>query len=45
MLLIKIKHSVVFQSDLTWPLWVWYYIVAVSSGALKGTHLFSQYTD
>lgn len=38
-------HSVVFQSDLTWPLWVWYYIVAVSTGALKGNHLFSQFTD
>ncbi|EDO48588.1 predicted protein [Nematostella vectensis] len=22
-------------SDLTWPLWLWYYVVAVSTGALK----------
>ena len=36
---LKLCHSNMsffFQSDLTWPLWVWYYIVAVSTGALKG---------
>ena len=36
MLGIQICYLVHFQSDLTWPLWMWYYVVAVSSGALKG---------
>lgn len=31
----KKKETEIDPSDLTWPLWVWYYIVAVSSGALK----------
>ncbi|RMX41036.1 hypothetical protein pdam_00023870 [Pocillopora damicornis] len=31
----KKKETDIDPSDLTWPLWVWYYIVAVSSGALK----------
>lgn len=29
------KETDIDPSDLTWPLWVWYYIVAVSNGALK----------
>ena len=35
---IETAYPLIFQSDLTWPLWVWYYIVAVSSGALKGIY-------
>lgn len=31
----KRKENETDPSDLTWPLWVWYYIVAVSTGALK----------
>lgn len=29
------KETEIDPSDMTWPLWVWYYVVAVSSGALK----------